>query len=414
VSHPTKELAGTEGSELAGKRIVLCVTGSVSAYRAPDIARELIRHGADVHAVLTQSATKIIHPYLMEWATGNPVVTELTGKIEHVLFTTGEGKADFILVAPATANTIGKIASGIDDTPVTSYISSALGAGIPIIVAPAMHDTMLGHPIIQENIEKLRKVGVVFIPPRMEEGKAKLPEASEILQAVIANLGVTDMKGLKVLVTGGPTVEPIDATRVVTNRSSGKMAVAVANAAATRGASVTLVLGPTAFAPQASVRAVRVRAAQEMYDAVMGELKNDRCDMVIAAAAVSDYAPQRISDGKIPSSRFKVLSLKMKRTPKIIEYVKEVSPQTFLIIFKAEHALGQRELVRRARVRMKETKADLAVVNDISRDDIGFGSDYNEVTIVEPSGKSTLLPRAPKASIAGQILSAALKNVRRR
>jgi len=414
VSHPTKELTGTEGSELAGKRIVLCVTGSVSAYRAPDIARELIRHGADVHAVLTPSATNIIHPYLMEWATGNPVVTELTGKIEHVLFTTGESRADFILVAPATANTIGKIATGIDDTPVTSYVSSALGAGIPILVAPAMHDTMLGHPIIQENIEKLRKAGVVFIPPRMEEGKAKLPEATEILQAVIANTAKKDMSGLRVLVTGGPTIEPIDATRVVTNRSSGKMAVALANVAATRGASVTLVLGPAAVTPQKDVRVVRVRTTGEMYDAVMKELGSDRCDVMLAAAAVSDYAPERISDGKISSSSFKVLSLKMKRTPKIVDQVKEVSPQTFLVIFKAEHALKHQEAVRRAKARMKETKADLVVVNDISRDDIGFGSDHNEVTLVQPSGKSTLLPRAPKAAIAGQILTAALKNIRKR
>ena len=197
MSHPSKELTGTEGKELIGRRIVLCVTGSVSAYKAPDIARQLMRHGADVHAVMTPGAQKIIHPNLMEFSTGNPVVTELTGKIEHVAFTTGKGKADLILVAPATANTIGKIASGIDDTPVTSYVSSALGAKIPILIAPAMHDTMLTHPLIQRNVDKLREAGVALIPPKMEEGKAKLPDPEEILRAAVALLTKKDMAGLK-------------------------------------------------------------------------------------------------------------------------------------------------------------------------------------------------------------------------
>ena len=414
MSHPSKELTGIEGSELTSKRIVLCITGSVSAYKAPNVARELMRHGADVHAVMTPGAQKIIHPNLMEFSTGNPVVTELTGKIEHVAFTTGEGKADLILIAPATANTIGKIASGIDDTPVTSYVSSALGAGIAILIAPAMHDTMLTHPLIQDNVERLRKAGVAFIPPKMEEGKAKLPEPEEILRAVIARLTVKDMAGLKFLITGGPTAEPIDATRVVTNRSSGKMAVALADAAAVRGASVTLVLGPSTTGPQPDVRVVNVRTAREMYGAVRRELANRKYDLMVAAAAVSDYAPRIISGGKIPSSRFKTISLKLQRTPKIIDYVKKASPKTFLVIFKAEYGVGQAELVRRARLRMKEAKADMAIVNDVSRDDIGFGSDHNEVMVVESSGKATALSKAPKGVIADQILTAALRHVRRR
>lgn len=413
MTHPSKELTGTEGGELAGKRIVLCVTGSVSAYRAPDIARALMRHGADVHAVVTQSAAKIIHPYLMEWATGNPVVAELTGRIEHVLFTTGSGKADMILIAPATANTIGKIASGIDDTPVTSYVSSALGAGIPIAIAPAMHDTMLKHPIITENVRRLRKAGITILPPRMEEGKAKLTDADEILRVVIAKLAEKDMSGLKVLVTGGPTAEPIDSTRVITNRSSGKMAVAIADSAAGRGAKVTLVLGPTNAIPVAGVRVSNVETSQEMSDRVREELQKSKYDIVVAAAAVADYAPEHLVKGKIVSSRFPALALKLRRTPKIIDHIKAWSPSSFLIVFKAEHGVGQRELVRRASARIRETKADLAVVNDVSRKDIGFGSDYNEVVLVHPSGKNTKVGRAQKSAVAQQILTAALEAIKR-
>ena len=183
--HTSKSITGSKSKELMGKRIILCVTGSVAAIRSPDIARELMRLGADVYVVMTKMAEHIVHPDMFEWSTGNPVVTELTGKIEHVQYGGEHEKhADLILVAPSTANTIGKAAAGIDDTPVTTLLTTAIGAGIPVIIAPAMHASMYRHPIVNENIEKLRRIGVEVLMPRFEEGKAKIPDTPEIVEAV--------------------------------------------------------------------------------------------------------------------------------------------------------------------------------------------------------------------------------------
>jgi len=180
--HTSKKIIGTKGDSLKGRKIVLCVTGSVAAIKSPEIARGLMRFGAEVYTVMTPMAQKIIHPYMMEWSTGNPVVTELTGQIEHVtLGGDHEDRANLVLVAPSTANTIGKAASAIDDTPVTTLLTTAIGAGIPIIIAPAMHASMYRHPIVVENIEKLRSIGIEVLMPRLEEEKAKIPSTEEIV-----------------------------------------------------------------------------------------------------------------------------------------------------------------------------------------------------------------------------------------
>ena len=408
--HMSSDIIGKEGNELQGRMIVLGVTGSISAYRAADIARDLMRHGGDVYAVMTSGAQKVIHPNLLEWATGNPVVTELTGKIEHVAFTTGEGKADLILIAPATANTIGKMASGIDDTPVTSFVSSALGAGIPILVAPAMHDTMINHPMIKQNIKKLEKAGVVFISPRMEEGKAKLAYPDQIIPVVISALSKKDMKGLKVLITGGPTVEPIDLVRVLTNRSSGRMATTLAEAARNRGADVTMIYGPGTAAPPAGVKVIKIRTAEEMGKEVGRNLKRKKYDLMVAAAAVSDYRPSKKVRGKIKSKPEK-MSLDLTRTPKIIESVKKLSPSTFLAIFKAEDSPNEASRVKAAVARMKEVGADMAVVNYVGSNDFGFGSEMNEVTVVDSEGKKTRFKKAPKARIADETLGLVIQRL---
>lgn len=243
--HPSKDIIGTRGNELKGKRIVLCITGSVAAIESLKIARSLMRHGAEVFTVMSPMSQKIIHPYLMEWATGNVVTTELTGKTEHIgLAGDHPEKADLILVAPATANTISKIACGIDDTSVTSVISTAFGARIPMIIVPAMHASMYRHPILIENIKKLQTLGLEFIGPIVTEGKAKIARTRDIIDTVIRELTIQqDFSGLKLLITAGPTVEHIDPIRIMTNRSSGKMGVALAEEALSRGAEVTLVYG---------------------------------------------------------------------------------------------------------------------------------------------------------------------------
>ena len=228
--HTSKEIIGAKSKELKDKKIILCITGSVAAIKSTEVARELMRRGADVYAVMTKAAQQIIHPDMVEWATGNPVVTELTGQIEHVKYAGQHSeKADLILVAPSTANTIGKVACGIDDTPVTTTLTTGIGADIPVIIAPAMHESMYNHPIVNENIETLRRIGIEVLMPRFEEGKAKIPGTEEIVQAVI---------------TAGPTRAYLDAFRYITNPSSGKMGVALAQNALARGAEVTIIYGP--------------------------------------------------------------------------------------------------------------------------------------------------------------------------
>lgn len=404
-SHPSKDIVGTKGDELKGKRIVLCITGSVAAVQCSEIARELMRHGAEVYAVMSPMAQKIIHPDLMEWATGNPVVTELTGKIEHVALTGvyPEKKTDLILVAPATANTISKIACGIDDTPVTSTVSAAFGLEIQIIIVSAMHESMYRHPIVAENIKQLQTLGVKFIGPRIEEGKAKIEVTGEIVNAVISKLGTKDMVGLRVLVTAGPTIEYIDPIRVITNKSSGKMGIAIAEEALRRGAQVTLIYGHGTTSSPSSMKTFEVETTKQMHDRILSELKAARYDLLIAAAAATDFAPESSHDEKIDSHSVKAVNVKLKSLPKMIDEVKKINPRTFLVAFKAEYKISNQELVERARTHLRSSRADLIVANDVGREGAGFQTDTNEVFIVSRDRKIVHIPLAPKRDVAKKL-----------
>lgn len=413
-THPSTYIRGTKSEELKGKRIVLCITGSVAAIQCPEIARTLMRHGADVFAVMSPMAQKIIHPYLMEWATGNPVVTELTGKIEHVALVGQHSEvADLVLVAPATANTISKIACGIDDTTVTSVVSTAFGSNCSIIVVPAMHESMYNHPILTENIKRLKAFGVEFVGPRIEEGKAKIAETKDIVEAVVRKLATKqDFSGLKVLVTAGPTLEYIDPMRVVTNRSSGKMGVAIAEEALGRGAEVTLVYGPGATTPPARSRTVSVETTEQMYEAVVSELKSKKYDVVIAVAAAADWTPEKPYAYKVSTHKVHLLDLKLKPTRKIIDEVKKVSPKTFLLAFRAEYNLPKKELIGSAYKRLLSSKADLIAANDVAKEGVGFGTDTNEVFIVDKEKNVIHVPLASKREVAGKILDAVIERIR--
>src|SRR5881397_1675256 len=189
MSHPSKDIISSKGRELAGRKIALLVTSSVASFKAPEVARELMRHGADVYAVISPATEKLVGADLLEWATGNPVVTKLTGQLEHItLAGNSPGKVDLVLVAPATANTIGKMASGIDDTPVTTVAATAIGSRIPVVIAPAMHEPLYDHPLVQENVQRLKKIGVEFVEPEILEGKAKIASTGKIVGAVVARL----------------------------------------------------------------------------------------------------------------------------------------------------------------------------------------------------------------------------------
>ncbi len=413
-THPSKNIIGTEGTELKGKRIVLCVTGSVAAVQSPEIARILMRHGADVFAVMSPTAQKIIHPYLMEWATGNPVTTELTGKIEHVALV-GEHslKVDLVLVAPATANTISKIACGIDDTTVTSVASTAFGSNCPIIIVPAMHESMYNHPILTKNIKELRSLGVEFVDPRIEEGKAKIADNREILDAVISKLAVKqDFSGLSVLVTAGATVEHIDPVRVLTNRSSGKMGIAVAEEALSRGAEVTLVYGVGSATPPSRTNLISVETTEQMREAVVSELKSKKYDVVIAVAAAADWTPEKPYSYKVSTHKLDTLNIKLKPTAKIIDSVKKLRPETFLVAFRAEYKLPEKELIESAFKRLEEAKADLIVVNDVGMKGGGFGTDTNEVFIVDKKKDTVHVQLAKKREVAEKILDAVRAKIR--
>jgi len=404
--HTSKQIIGSRSSRLKGRKIVLCITGSVAAVRSPEIARELMRRGAEVFSVMTPMAQKIIHPYLMEWATGNPVVTELTGQIEHVSYA-GEhpDRADLILVAPCTANTIGKAAAAIDDTPVTTTLTTAIGAGIPIIIAPAMHVSMYRHTLVLENVRRLQSIGVEVLMPRFEEEKAKIPETMDIVEAVVRRLTVNrDLEGRRILITAGPTREYLDAFRYITNPSSGKMGVAIAEEALRRGAQITLIYGTGTTAPTPDANVIRVETTEEMLEATVRALREKKHEVAILAAAVSDYGPADREMVKTPSGR-KRLSLELRPLPKIVEQVKQVEPDIYLVGFKAEFNISDDKLIERSYDRLKKTGMDLVVANDVSRDGAGFGTDTNEVFIIDPERNVIHIPLTGKDEIAERLLT---------
>lgn len=399
--HPSKDITGSDGSELAGKKIVLCITGSVAAYRAIDMARLLMRRGADVHAVMSQSTSStLLHADMMEWATGNEVVTKLTGKLEHVALA-DYNMSDLIIVYPCTANTIGKAASGIDDTPVTSVLSVALGSKIPIIIAPAMHEAMYGNEFIQQNVERLKK-RATFVEPTIEEGKAKVAEPETVLKVAARLVGQKGaLAGRKILVTAGSTAEKIDPIRVITNASSGKMGAAIAREAEDMGASVTLVYGHGTENPEAA-RVIRVRSSDEMRDAVMAELKKGY-DAVMMAAAVADFRPAARSDKKL-ETRSGGIKVSLVPTRKIVDEIKKEDRDVFLVAFKADYGVSDSALVDKAYRKLKESDADLVVANDLGRKGAAAGSDTSEVFIVDGKKKAVHVPLSSKRQVARRLL----------
>ncbi|MEM1537367.1 MAG: bifunctional phosphopantothenoylcysteine decarboxylase/phosphopantothenate--cysteine ligase CoaBC [Candidatus Nezhaarchaeales archaeon] len=413
--HPSKDIVASKGSELQGLKIVICITGSAAAFKCPDLARELMRHGADVHVVMTATATRFIHPSLMEWATGNPVTVELTGKAEHISLA-GEHKlkADLVLVAPSTANTIGKAAHGIADTSVTTVILTAMGSGIPILIVPAMHSSLYKSPINQENIEKLKRIGVEFIEPRWEEGKAKFPEIDIIVKKVIERLSApNDLSGLKVLVTAGPTREPLDAIRFLTNPSTGRMGLAIAEEALSRGADVTLIHGPGLNVYNPRLKTLKVVTTEQMLNAVVSELKGSNYDIIVLAAAPLDFGFEKPVNYKISSS-VNELHVILVAKPKISLIVRKYAPTAFFIGFKAEFNLPKEALIESAYAKLKEAGMNLIVANDVSKPGCGFSSETNEVYIVDEAKNVVHIPLTSKRVIAKKLLDLAISRLKGR
>jgi phosphopantothenoylcysteine decarboxylase/phosphopantothenate--cysteine ligase len=343
---------------LEGVNVALGVTGSIAAVKTVELAHELRRQGASVRAVTTESAKGIVHPWALEFATADDVVTEITGRVEHVELCGRDGWADVLLIAPATANTVGKIAAAIDDTPVTTCATTALGAGVPVVVAPAMHEPMYDHPGVLEALDVLEEWGVSFVDPRVEEGKAKIADEAAIVVETASAAGSGSLAGERVVVTSGATSERIDPVRVITNRASGRTGRAVARACYARGADVVLVHdGPDV--PYANVE--RVESAAEMLEGVGRHA--DGADALVSAAAISDYTVEA-SDGKIRSGQD--LTLELEPTPKLIDTVREEHPDLPVVGFKVETSGEDDAMVTKARETLERADLAFVVANDAS------------------------------------------------
>jgi phosphopantothenoylcysteine decarboxylase/phosphopantothenate--cysteine ligase len=352
---PAERIVGMRSGRLAGKTIVLAVTGSISAVRAVELARELIRHGARVVPVMSKDAQKILHPYALEFACGMKPITEITGGVEHVaLLGRHDAKADLFLVAPCTGNTLAKMALGIDDSPVTTFAATGLTT-TPTIVALAMHETMYESPMLQQHVETLRAMGVTFVEPRMEEGKAKLAEPLDIVERVLRALGPRTLAGRKVLVVNGATQEPIDAMRVLSNRSTGRTGVALAREAWRLGAEVEHWFAHG----EADLPDVPTRRFSTLDD-LLAMLPDARgFDAVLVPAALSDFTAQP-AKGKIPSDA--PPTLRLARAPKALPALRKAF-EGALVSFKAEAGVAEAELVERARASGKANGCAFVVAN---------------------------------------------------
>ncbi len=382
---------------MKGKRIVLAVTGSIAAVEAVKLARELRRRGAEVVAVMSEDAKRIIHPNALEFATDNEVITELR-RAEHVKLLGYDGVADLLLIAPATANTLSKIAHGIADTPPTLMALTALGSGRKVIVAPAMHGAMF--EAIGENLKKLEMMGVEVVPPKFEEGKAKVASLEVICLFVERALYPKDLEGMKVVVTSGPTYEHLDPIRFISNRSSGRMGNEIALECWRRGAEVVLITSKPLPYELPDFRQVVVRSVTEMLDVVLNEVKN--ADLFVSAAAPSDFVVD-MAESKIKTA--KEITIKLKMAPKIIKEVRKIY-DGHIIGFKAETGVSDDELVEVARRKMEEDRLEMVVANDVK--ERGMGTPDTRVVVV--TGRGVRWFEGDKREVARRIMDVYVEN----
>ncbi len=387
----------------ADKTILLGVTGGIASYRSIELANLLSKRGAKVKVVMTESATKFVTPLTFRTITRNPVALELfdsnpNPKIHHISLA---DEADLILVAPATANFINKLASGLaDDLLMTTVLASTA----PLLIAPAMNTKMYQNPITASSIERLKSLGHDFVGPAEGElacgalGPGRLAPLDEIVEAAefLLSRG-RDLLGKKILVTAGATREAIDPVRYISNRSSGKMGFEIARELIARGAVVTLISGHTSIKPPEGSEVVLVETAAEMETQVKANFL--KSDALIMAAAVSDYRPKTFSEEKIKKDKEEI-DLTLVKTTDILSSIKNEKGKRVIIAFSAE----TEKLIENSLKKLKAKGADLIVCNDVSRTDIGFESDLNEVTLIDDLGDSTLLPLSHKRVIARGIV----------
>ncbi len=374
--HPSEAIRGKKSDKLKGKRILLAITGGIASVECIKLARELIRHGAEVTAIMSNEACKILSPMAMEFATGNEVITELSGKVEHVSY-----NADLLLIAPCTANTLSKISLGIADNVITTF---AVAFRNKIVIVPSMHISMYENPFVQQNIKRCREKGIIIIPPKIEENKAKMANIEDIVERVIRYLR-SDKKG-KILIIGGATYEAIDDVRAITNFSSGKMALALAKEAYERGMEV---IAWASFEMPDYIKTKNFRSIEDLIGLI--EKENERYDIAINCAAISDFIVKK-KNGKIESG--KEISLKLYPAPRINPLLKKIAK--VVIAFKLDE---EKNLMSKAEDLLKKDNVDYVVANTLK----SIGSNEAKIWIV---GKEGIIKEAEgkKEDIAKEII----------
>ncbi|MDK2823515.1 MAG: phosphopantothenoylcysteine decarboxylase / phosphopantothenate---cysteine ligase [Clostridia bacterium] len=388
-------------SMLENKTIVVGVTGGIAAYKAAEIVSRLKKMGADVYCVMTEGAQAFLTPLTLRTLSGNPVITSMFQEpvkwnVEHIALA---DYADIFLIAPATANIIGKIANGIADDFLTTTI---MATKAKVVFAPAMNVNMYNNPVFQENVSKLKKLGYYFIEPVEGNlacgyaGKGKMAEPENIVQ-YLSKFEKDDLKGVNILITAGPTREPIDPVRYITNRSTGKMGYALARCAQQRGANVTLISGPTNLDKPQNIEFIQVQTAREMFNEVTKHLEKQ--NVIIKSAAVADYRPQNYNNYKIKKTD-EDLQINLERNPDILGYLGKNKGNRILVGFAAE----TNDLKENAQKKVNKKNLDFIVANDVTQKGAGFGCDTNKVTLFYADGSQKDLPLLSKNEVANLIL----------
>jgi len=391
---------------LKGKTVLLGVTGGIAAYKAAELASLLVKQHASVEVVMTEHATKFIAPLTFEQLTGNRVSVDtfdrnFVHQVEHISLA---HRTDLVIIAPATANVIAKCAHGLADDMLTTTV---LACRCPKLMAPAMNTNMYENPVTQENLETLRRYGWTVIEPAEgrlacgDVGRGKLPEPALLLEYILREIALPhDLAGKRVLVTAGPTCEPLDPVRYLTNHSSGKMGCAIARVAMLRGAAVTLVAGPLSVAPPPFVEVVPIRTAAEMFEAVTARAGD--ADMVFKAAAVADYTPAEVADEKVKKKDGE-LAIPLRRTQDILQYLGDHRrPGQVLCGFSME----TQNMLENSAAKLEKKHVDMICANNLKVEGAGFGTDTNRITVITKAGANEL-PLLSKEAAAGAILDIA-------
>lgn len=389
---------------LKGKTVVIGVTGSIAAYKMADVASALVKMNADVHVLMTENACNFINPITFETLTSNKCIVDTFDRnfefdVKHISLAR---KADIFIVAPASANIIGKIANGIADDMLSTTI---MAADCKRIIAPAMNTHMYRNPIVQKNIATLKSLGYEFVSPSSgrlacgDIGEGKLADVNTIVDYIVRGVAKKDMEGKKLIVTAGPTQEAIDPVRFITNHSTGKMGYAIAERAALRGADVTLVSGPVSLNPPSGVKVVNIKSAEDMFNAVTSEYET--ADIVIKAAAVADYRPAKVSGEKIKKeSGMNVIELE--RTKDILQHLGEHKKEGQIL---CGFSMETENLMENSVKKLHKKNADMIIANSIKKDGAGFGTDTNVITIITEND-AVAYPIMTKYEAADEILNA--------